>query len=250
MIELNRIYNENCLETMARMEDNFIDLTVTSPPYNINLRIRGNDYCRRSKNESGPCNKYQGFSDDLPIDEYFKIREAELVEMLRISKQIFYVIQPITGNKEAVYKLIGRFYKEIKEFIIWDKKHAEPAIMDGVLNSEFEFIIVFGKHTARQRMFNNAQFGRGLVSNIFRIEKSNENVDNHSATFPLKLPKRIIHYFSKDGDLIYDPFAGTGTTLIAAHELKRNWIGSEISKEYCELANKRIEPYLNQTTLF
>ena len=127
---------------------------------------------------------------------------------------------------------------------------AEPAIMDGVLNSEFEFIIVFDKNTARQRMFNNAQFGRGLVSNIFRIEKSNESVDNHSATFPLKLPKRIIHYFSKAGNLIYDPFCGTATTLIAAHELKRNWIGSEISKEYCELAEKRIKPYLMQTTLF
>jgi len=249
-MELNKIYNENCLETMARMPDSFIDLTVTSPPYNINLRIRGNEYCRRSKNERGPCNKYENFTDDLDIDDYYEFQEKVISEMLRISKQSFYIIQLVTGNKEAVFKLLGRFCKEIKEFIIWDKKFAEPAIMDSVLNSEFEIIIVFDKETSRQRMFKNGNFDRGILSNILRIPKSEAGTEKHKATFPLKLPKTIIKYFSSEGQIMYDPFMGLGTTAIASIELKRNWIGSEISAEYCQLANKRIAPYLAQTQLF
>ena len=249
-MELNKIYNENCIETMARMPDNFIDLTVTSPPYNINLRIRGNEYCKRSKNESGPCNKYENFTDDLDIDEYYQFQEAVIAEMIRVSRQSFYIIQIVTGNKEAVFKLIGRFYKEIKELIIWDKKIAEPAIMGNVLNSEFEIIIVFDKETSRQRLFQNGNFDKGTLSNIFRIAKSDTGTEKHKATFPLKLPKTIIYYFSNEGQIIYDPFIGLGTTAIAAIDLKRNWIGSEISPEYCELAQKRIQPYLNQMVLF
>jgi site-specific DNA-methyltransferase (adenine-specific) len=249
-IELNKIYNENCLETMARMPDNFVDLIVTSPPYNINLRIRGNEYCKRSKNENGPCNKYENFTDDLDIDEYYEFQEAVISDMIRVSKQSFYIIQLVTGNKEAVFKLIGRFCKEIKEFIIWDKKTAEPAISNNVLNSEFEIIIVFDKKTSRQRFFENGRFDRGTLSNILRISKSDAGSEKHKATFPLKLPKTIINYFSSEGQIIYDPFMGLGTTAIASVDLKRNFIGSEISSDYCKLAEKRIAPYLMQKSLF
>lgn len=250
VLEVNRIYNESNLDTMKRMPDNFFDLIVTSPPYNINLRIRGNEYCRRSKNESGPCNKYENFTDDLDIDEYYEFQEKVIEEMIRVSKQSFYIIQLVTGNKEAVFKLLGRFCKEIKEFIIWDKKIAEPAIMDSVLNSEFEIVIVFDKETSRQRMFKNGNFDRGTLSNIFRISKSEAGTEKHKATFPLKLPKTIIKYFSSEGQIIYDPFMGLGTTAIAAIDLKRNWIGSEISSEYVQIAEKRIINKQSQTTLW
>jgi len=250
MIELNKIYNENCLDTMARMPDNFIDLIVTSPPYNINLRIRGNKYCKRSKNEIGPCNKYENFTDDLDINEYYEFQEKVIEEMIRVSKQSFYIIQLVTGNKEAIFKLIGRFCKQIKEFIIWDKKSSEPAIMNNVLNSAFEIIIVFDKETSRQRLFQNGNFDKGTLSNIFRISKSDAGAEKHKATFPLKLPKTIINYFTSEGQIIYDPFMGLGTTAIASIYFKRNWLGSEISKEYVQIAEKRITPYLAQTSLF
>ena len=157
-MELNKIHNENCLKTLARIPDGFIDLIVTSPPYNINLRIRGDKYCRRSKNEKGPCNKYEDFTDDMDIDKYYSFQKKVISEMIRVSKQSFYIIQLVTGNKEAVFKLIGYFNKKIKEFIIWDKKNAEPAIMNGVLNSEFEIILVFDNLSPRQRMFKNSNF--------------------------------------------------------------------------------------------
>jgi len=73
---------------------------------------------------------------------------------------------------------------------------------------------------------------------------------SHPAIFPEQLAKEHIYSWSNEGDLVYDCFMGSGTTAKMAHLQKRNWIGSEISKEYTELANKRIEKYINQTTLF
>jgi len=82
------------------------------------------------------------------------------------------------------------------------------------------------------------------------IKDTAEGTDKeHKRAFPLKLAQRFILCFP-DAEVIFDPYAGTGTTAIASIKEKRNWIGSEISAEYCQLANKRIEPYLAQTTLF
>ena len=99
-------------------------------------------------------------------------------------------------------------------------------------------------------MFKNGNFDRGTLSNIFRISKSDAGVEKHKATFPLKLPQTIIKYFSNEGQIIYDPFMGLGTTAIAAIDLKRNWIGSEISSEYVQIAEKRIMNKQSQTTLW
>lgn len=77
-----------------------------------------------------------------------------------------------------------------------------------------------------------------------------ENNNNHPAPFPVKLAANAIVLTTEKEDVIYDPFMGSGNTAIASHKNKRNWIGSEISQEYVELANKRLEPYLSQQTLF
>lgn len=240
----------DCLEIMQDMPNKSVDLVVTSPPYNINLRIRGNIYCKRTKGERGPCNKYNDFSDDIPIDDYYKNQKLSIKEIIRLSNQAFYIIQPITGNKEALFKLIGHYANQIKEIIVWDKKHSEPAIMHNVLNSEYEFIIVFDEVNARQRLFKNATFKRGCLSNIFRVGKSTQKIKEHSATFPLELVNKIIVAFTQKNDLILDPFLGSGTTAVACEKLGRKWIGIEISEKYCEIAAKRIKAEADQMKLF
>jgi len=230
----------DCLEIMKTIPDNSVDLVLTSPPYNINLRIRGNEYCRRSPNEQGPCNKYAEFKDSYSIGEYFNIQKLAISEMIRVSKQVFYIIQPLTGNKEALFRLIGNFSEQIKEIIIWDKKHAEPAIMRQVLNSEYEFIIVFDSTTARQRLFENAKFERGTLSNIFRQGHSTERINGHSATFPKDLVSKILINFTAVNSNILDPYMGSGTTGCACKELKRNFIGIEINEKYFKDAERKI----------
>jgi len=73
MIEINRIYNENCIDTLRRIPDNFVDLVVTSPPYNMNLRIRNGKYCSRQIVKEFST-KYEGFDDNMPIEEYYEFQ--------------------------------------------------------------------------------------------------------------------------------------------------------------------------------
>lgn len=199
MIELDNIYNMDCLEGMKAMPDNSVDCVVTSPPYNYNLRIHYGEYGGISVNDH---NKYgKMFKDDLPMDEYFKWQRECIDEMLRVSKGIvFYNIQMLTGNKVALCQLLGHFADKVKEILIWDKCNAEPAMHDGVLNSMYEFIIVFDKHDAIARQFKTANFERGTLANMLRIKKNtNRQNINHSAIFPMLLPRTIVHYFTPWG---------------------------------------------------
>ena len=84
-IELNKIYNESCLTTLSKLEDDFIDVVITSPPYNMNLRIRKGEYCSRQIVKE-ISTKYEGFADNLPIEEYNKFHSDVLRELLRVSK--------------------------------------------------------------------------------------------------------------------------------------------------------------------
>ena len=140
-IEINKIYKESCLETLKKTPDNFIDIVITSPPYNMNLRIRNGQYCSRQIVKE-LTTKYQNFADNLPIDEYFEFHKSVINELLRTSKIIFYNIQIVTGSKRAFFRIMGEFHKELKDIYIWDKKVAEPAIRDKVLNRRTELILV------------------------------------------------------------------------------------------------------------
>ena len=253
MIELNKIYNEDCLEGMKRIPDGSVDCIVTSPPYNFCLRVKGNKYIKKGKNEvmAGlPTNKYtKGLSDSLDMDSYFVWQCKCIDEMLRVcSGNVFYNIQMITGNKQALLKIIGRYSESIRDILIWDKKGAEPAMKAGCLNSEYEWIIAFENGDCKGRMFKTLQAGRGEMSNVIRIGKNREN--EHRAAFPVQLPQCLISQFTSPGSLILDPFMGSGTTAIAAIREKRNYIGFELNKEYYDKACKRIKLEQAQLTLF
>lgn len=249
-MEIDKIYNTDCLEWMRCLEDNCVDAVITSPPYNYNLRIHYGEYGVRSVNDK---NKYgKMYKDDMPMEEYFKWQCDCITEMLRISKGIvFYNIQMLTGNKVALCQLLGHFANKVKEVLIWDKCNAEPAIHDGVLNSMYEFIVVFDKNEAIARQFKVANFERGTLANMLRINKNTDRQNiNHSAIFPLLLPQTLIHYFTNEGDVVADPFMGSGTTAVASIKEKRHFVGTELNKDYFKNACKRIDAEKRQLTLF
>jgi len=237
-MEINKIYNEDNLLTMSRMQDKSIDYILTSPPYNVKTeRIA----------------KYKDFKDDYSQEQYFEQQKQVISEMLRITKNhIFYNIQMLSGNKIALHKLIGFFAENIKEVIIWRKGFGEPAISEKVFNSAFEYIIIFSNNEPNKRYFSDANFKRGTQSNIFEILNSHSNpfAKQHKAVMPLDIPRYFMMNFGKEGDIWYDPYIGTGTTAIAAIMEKRYYLGSEISKEYFELATKRIMNEQCQSKLF
>ena len=238
---LNKIFNESCIETMKKIPDDFVQVVVTSPPYNMNLRIRNGEYCSRQIVKE-ISTKYEGFSDNLPIDEYYKFHKEVIGELLRISNLVFYNIQIVTGSKRAIFKMIGDFADNLKEIIIWDKGHGQPAMQEQVLNRRSELILVFEKDYPISRQFRSATFKRGTLDDVWEIKRERKKgIDNHGATFPEKLIYTILDNFSKEGDVVYDPFLGTGTTAIVAKKMGRKYIGSEIGQEYFKISKSQIE---------
>ena len=243
-MKLNKIYNENCLTTLEKMKDNSIDLVVTSPPYNMNLRIRKGLYCSRQIVKE-ISTKYTEFDDNLPIEEYNKVHTEVLKELLRVSDLIFYNIQIVTGSKRSIFKMIGEFANNLKDIIIWDKGYGQPALQNQVLNRRTELILVFEKDYPISRQFRKrGTFKRGTLDDIWEIKRERSKEKGHGAVFPQELVAKILENFSKEGDVIYDPFMGTGTTALVARRFNRKFIGSEISEKYIEIANQRIHTLL------
>ena len=261
-MEINKIYNENCLDTMARMPDNFIDLTVTSPPYD-NLR------------------DYKGYSFDF---------ESIAKELFRVTKQggvVVWVVgdATINGSETGTSFRQALFFKEIgfrlHDTMIYRKINPIPVKSNRYLPC-FEYMFILSKdipktinlikekttatgtekYTGTQQevgKFSHYGGKRNLIRikyNIWDLKVGSEQTTsdkiafNHPAIFPDKLARDHIYSWSNEGDLVYDPFMGSKKKKKMAHLLNRNWIGSEISKEYVELAYKRVDPYLKQQTLF
>jgi site-specific DNA-methyltransferase (adenine-specific) len=235
-MKLNTIYNEKCLDTMAKMPDNFIDLTVTSPPYNLGLKHHtGNNVFEA----------YDEYIDDMPEEEYQSQQIKVLNEIYRATKQggsIMYNHKNRIKNGKQItpYEWLLKTEWTLKQEVVWfngsqnfDKCRFYPM-------TERIYWLSKGINTN----FTNA------INQHDLIKDTAEGTDKeHKRAFPVKLAQRFIICFP-DAKLIYDPYMGSGTTAIAAIREKRNWIGSEISKEYCEIAEKRYKDFASQLTLF
>lgn len=235
----------DCLDGLKQIPDNSIDLVFTSPPYNMRLRVRNGQYTEREKGEHF-SKKYTHFDDALSLEDFYKFHKKCIKELLRVSKIICYNFQIVTGSKEAFFRLIGDFSKEIKDVLIWDKGNGQPAMNQKVTNACYEFILVLESDGNKGRMIRNATFERGTFDNILRMGRPKKITKEHNAVFPINLAKEIIKNFSSKGDVILDPFIGLGTVAVASKQLNRNYIGFEINKEYVEIAQNR----LSQAVLF
>ena len=235
-----KLLKGDCLERMKELGSGSVDMVMTSPPYNMNLRIRNGKYCSRQIVKE-ISTKYENFSDNLPMDDYFEFNKKVLSECLRVSDLVFYNVQFLTGNKPALFRLLGEFSDKMKEFIIWDKATAQPAIGGGVLNSQFEAVLVLQNSAPESRSFKTAQFGRGTLSNVWKIKRGKKIDKSHGAVFPIDLAERIVGNFSNEGATVLDPFMGTGTTGVACANLNRNFTGIEMDENYFNIAQTRIE---------
>nr|DAJ42466.1 MAG TPA: adenine-specific methyltransferase [Caudoviricetes sp.] len=238
-----QLYNGDCLNIISQMIDDNkkVDCIITSPPYNMNLRIHYGKYISQGKWKGiiNSCsNKYDNYTDDLPMDEYFEFQDEFINKALQVSDLMFYNIQMITGNKIALLQLLGKYAKKIKEIIIWNKGYGQPAMKNGVLNSQYEFIIVFQNSKPYNRSFDTAQFGRGTLSNVWDIKR--ERNKYIKAGFPQELIQNILNNFVPKGSLILDPFMGSGTVGIVCKELGYDFIGIELDKDMFNIAKDRI----------
>ena len=312
MIEINKIYNEDCLVGMKRLPSKSIDLTVTSPPY-YNAR----DYSQ--------WNTFDNYMEDM------KNVFSELYRVMKNHRYVVINVGDIAGQigkaKWSTKKIpLGAYFTVMMEQIgyqyvdnyIWDK--GEPQSKRHLGNPPYPFyqypincyehILIFVKHELDEekvpcpicnelKVVSNSQTSIGVqswecknqqcsqrsksdrgkrfskrsvmmedykkqenyidsdfvkkwrrdivkINPVIKINSKGENIVGHSAPFPKEIPEMAIRYFSGVGDIVLDPFMGSGTTAISAIDMNRSFLGFEISKEYCDVINKRIEEVRKQ----
>ena len=240
---MNNLINNDCLVVLQDMIESgkHVDCIITSPPYNMNLRIMDGKYISRCGNRNHKnefSTKYTNYTDDLQMEDYFKFQDEFISKALKVTDLIFYNIQLITGNKVALLQLMGKYSDKIKDIIIWNKCTGQPAMHKGVLNSQYEFIIVFQNSKPYNRSFDNALFDRGTLSNVWNIKRERNALIK--AGFPKELVRRILKSFVKSGCTVLDPFMGSGTTGVVCKEMGYSFIGVEVDKDIFTKAEYRI----------
>ena len=256
-MEINKVYNENCLDTMAKMPDNFIDLTVTSPPYD-GLRT------------------YNGYS--FPFEDIAK-------ELYRVTKQggvVVWIVGDATvkGSETGTSFKQALYFKEVVGFrlhdtMIYYKNNPMPQTGKRY-HQHFEYMFAFSKGSPKtfnpiteptkyQGLANMKNRGKNGSLDYEKVERTKEKkVGNifsysvgggistkdkiaykHPAIFPEQLVDDQIYTWTNENDLVYDPFMGSGTTAKMSIVNNRNWIASEISSDYCEIIKDRIKQAIN-----
>lgn len=244
-MELNKIYNEDCLLTLGKMEDNSVDLIVTSPPYNKGYygQLSGNI---EKKNWNQIIN-YDSYEDCMKPEDYEQWQRniiSECVRVLKPTGSLFYNHKDIISQGLIVHpKWVYDF--KVRELIIWDR-FGSPQISDRYFAPITEYVWWIVKDP-KSVYFDKEK--SAYKNNIWRV---NFEKNPHPAPFPLKLINSIVASCSPQGGVIYDPFMGSGTTALSTINVGegRSYIGSEISENYCKMAEERIKNKTSQLSLF
>ena len=260
MLELNKIYNQDCLEGLKELSNDSIDLTVTSPPYD-NLR------------------KYNGNIDQWSFEK-FKAIATELYRVTKLGGIVVWVVGDgtVKGSETGTTFRQALYFKEcgfnIHDTMIYEKNNPVPQADKTRYTQSFEYMLVLskGKPKTVNRIMTECQhigkvhFGKNKLNDencdrkidravkptkpLKNIWRYNVGVNQSSkdkiasgvpAIFPEKLAQDHILSWSNEGDTVLDCFMGSGTTAKMSVLNNRNYIGFEISKEYYEIANERIK---------
>jgi len=240
---LDKIICGDCLNVMRTMPDKCVDLVVTSPPYNLKNSTGNGMKDGRGGKWSGAAlvNGYSNHSDDMPHEEYAKWQRDCMIEMFRLLKDdgaIFYnhkwrVQDGLLQGREDI---VGSF--PVRQIIVWRRKGGIN-FNAGYFLPTYEVIYLIPKPKFKLAPKANA------YGDVWEFTQEMNNL--HPAPFPVALIDRIIS--STTAKIILDPFSGSGTTAIVALGLKRNYIGIELSPDYCEMSEKRIEKNKKQSEL-
>jgi len=246
LVNINKIFCKSS-EVMSELPENSIHLMVTSPPYNV-----GKDY-----------------DDDLTLEEYREL-------LRKVFRETFRVLVPggracinIANLGRKPYIPLHSYIIEdmhnigylMRGEIIWNKgSSASPSTAWGswlkasnpVLRDIHEYILVFCKDTfsrknplKRRSTISKEEFLE-LTKSVWSFAAERARKVGHPAPFPIELPYRLTQLFTFEKEVILDPFVGCGSTCIAALKTNRKYIGYDINKKYCDLAEQRIDMFLNE----
>jgi site-specific DNA-methyltransferase (adenine-specific)/modification methylase len=254
-MELNKIYNESCFKTMERFcnSNKKVDIVLTSPPYNTSRIGRKDRYSTR----------YIGFEDNKTDEEYIDWTNQLFESFDKVLKKdgcVLYNISYSSEKPDLLWRVIGSVIENTNfttaDCIIWKKKSALPNnVSKNKLTRIVEFVFVFCRKSELQTFECNKKVksinprtNQNYYENIFNfIEAPNNDgvCDLNKSTYSSELCEKLIGLYSKNGEVVYDPFMGTGTTAIGCIKTGNNYVGSEIRLEQVEYANDRVCKFKN-----
>jgi modification methylase len=228
---LNKIFCEDVLEVLKKIPDNSIDLGITSPPYNKKEKYGGWLVDKV---------KYQGFLDIKDEEEYQEWQIAVLNELYRVTKEggsFFYNHKLRYEDGKMLHPImwLSKTKWNLWQEIIWNRK-----IAGNIRGWRFWHIEerIYWLVKGKPQELNSCH---AKLTSIWEI-RPEQGHKLHPAPFPIELPTRIIYSILEDRPgVVIDPFCGTGSTLVAAKLLGKDYIGIDISKEYVDYALKRLE---------
>jgi len=214
------IYHGDCREIAPQLSQ--VDVVITSPPYNVGLCYLGYD-------DRMPQEQFQQFNREWLIAIYQALNPSARVYIVVSDKMLFWM-KPLAED-------VGLSFVQL---LAWCKPNLAGGVsisLDWNCLTEWILLFRFGKRTPMMS-------GEGTTHNWFVIPSpqrnwNGEDSKQHIAQFPLKLPRRLLA--RTPGEIILDPFSGSGSTLRAAKDLRRKAIGIEIEEKYAEIAAKRLE---------
>lgn len=236
-------------ENMKELPDSSIHLVITSPPYNVSKE----------------------YDDDLTLQQYLTLLENSFRETYRVlvtgGRACINVAnlgrKPYIPLSDYISKIMIEIGFKMRGEVIWNKAaSASPSTAWGswqsaanpTLRDVHEYILIFSKGDYKREKENKEntiskeQFIEWTKS-IWTMNAESARRIGHPAPFPEELPFRLIQLYSFKGDIILDPFMGSGTTALSAVKSDRKFVGYDISKEYISLSEKRLQSYLTQTKL-
>lgn len=234
---LNKTHNKDCIKLMQELPNESISVIVTSPPYNLK-NSTGNGLKDGSGGKWPNARLLDGYADHndaMPHDKYVEWQRECIANMMRVLRPdgaIFYnhKWRVQGGLLQDRHDIVADF--PVRQIIIWKRKGGIN-FNPGYFLPTYEVIYLITKPDFKLVDKANAQ------GDVWEIPQTRDI--EHPAPFPVELAQRCIA--STRGGTVFDPFMGSGSTAIASRVLRRDWIGAEVSKSYCKLADKRMKAF-------
>jgi DNA modification methylase len=210
------------------------DMVFTSPPYNGNTQTPQGKLYLNNDLDNKTEEDYLNFLDEIK-DSFYIILKSKGI--------ICWNIMYNNNSRQSFIKNVNRFIDSgllLNETIIW-KKNAIP--LSKGLSRAFEFIFIFQK----DELDFSYQDKYSYNENVWEISNAKTQTEHHKACFPVELPSKGIKIFTKEGMILFEPFTGSGTTMVASHQLKRKCYGMELDPKYCQVIvdrMKKLDPSL------
>ena len=219
---MNKLYKGDCLEIMKDIPDKSIDLIVTDPPYLIKYKT---NYRKNKKHE---------FCSEILNDDNYEMISNYIKECFRLLKDNSAMYIFCNCDKVDYFKQeLEKAHFKIKNMIIWVKNNWTAGDLKAQFGKQYEIIFLVNKGRC---LFNGKR-----ITDVWNFDRVSGNKQVHQNQKPIDLLEQCILKHSKDNDVIFDGFMGSGSTGIACKRTNRRFIGIELDDNYFEIAKKRIE---------